>query len=175
VEKIMNLIPSFQVDHTKIVPGVYVSRKDEIGGSFATTFDVRMKRPNLEPAIHPNAMHTIEHIVATFLRNDAQWRDRIVYWGPMGCLTGCYLIVKGDVKSEEITPLLIRAFSHAADFKGEVPGATAVNCGNFLLHDLPVAKYECALYRDILKNSPSYAYPSQERVATADGMVFYDS
>ena len=84
----MNLIASFQVDHTKIVPGIYESRVDEIGGDYATTFDIRMKAPNKEPAIHPNAMHTIEHVVATFLRNDEEWKDRIVYWGPMGCLTG---------------------------------------------------------------------------------------
>lgn len=102
----MNLIASFQVDHTKIVPGIYESRVDEIGGDYATTFDIRMKTPNKEPAIHPNAMHTIEHIVATFLRSDAEWKDRIVYWGPMGCLTGSYLIVKGRPKPQELQPLL---------------------------------------------------------------------
>ena len=105
----MDLIASFQVDHTKIVPGIYESRVDEIGGGFATTFDVRMKVPNGEPAVHPNAMHTIEHVVATFLRNDAEWKDRIVYWGPMGCLTGCYLIVKGRPKPQELQPLMLRA------------------------------------------------------------------
>ena len=105
----MDLIPSFQVDHTKLVPGIYVSRVDSIGNDFATTFDIRMKKPNLEPVIHPNAMHTIEHIVATFLRNDKEWKDRIVYWGPMGCLTGSYLIVKGKPKPQELLPSELQA------------------------------------------------------------------
>ena len=126
----MDLIPSFQVDHTLIVPGIYVSRTDTIGGDYATTFDVRMKRPNAEPAVHPNALHTIEHVVATFLRNDAEWKDRIVYWGPMGCLTGNYLIVKGRPAPQELYPLIVRAFEYLRDYDGEVPGATAVNCGN---------------------------------------------
>jgi S-ribosylhomocysteine lyase len=171
----MNLIPSFQVDHTKIVPGIYVSRVDEIGTSFATTFDVRMKRPNLEPAIHPNAMHTIEHIVATFLRNDVEWRDRIVYWGPMGCLTGCYLIVKGRPSPQEIAPLLLRAFLYAASYEGDVPGATAVNCGNYLLHDLQIAKYESKLFADILADGASFEYPQKERIETKEGLKFFDS
>jgi len=171
----MNLIPSFQVDHTKIVPGIYVSRVDEIGSSFVTTFDVRMKRPNVEPAVHPNAMHTIEHIVATYLRNDAQWRDRIVYWGPMGCLTGCYLIVKGRPEPQEIAKLLKRAFSFAAAYEGEVPGATAVNCGNYLLHDLQIAKYESARYADILADGAAFEYPQKERIETKEGLKFFDS
>ena len=138
----MDLIPSFQVDHTLIVPGIYVSRTDTIGGDYATTFDVRMKRPNAEPAVHPNALHTIEHVVATFLRNDAEWKDRIVYWGPMGCLTGNYLIVKGRPAPQELYPLIVRAFEYLRDYDGEVPGATAVNCGNYILHDLNMAKWE---------------------------------
>ncbi len=171
----MNLIPSFQVDHTQIVPGIYVSRTDEIGGDFATTFDVRMKRPNAEPAVHPNALHTIEHIIATFLRNDAEWKDRIVYWGPMGCLTGNYLIVKGRPKPEELYPLVLRAFEHLRDYDGPVPGATAVNCGNALLHDLPMAKWEAAQFVERLKAAPSFAYPVAERIVTDTGAVFYDS
>ena len=170
----MNLIASFQVDHTKIVPGIYESRVDEIGGDCATTFDIRMKTPNKEPAIHPNAMHTIEHVVATFLRNDAEWKDRIVYWGPMGCLTGCYLIVKGRPKSQELQPLLLRAFEYLAAYEGEVPGATPLNCVNYLLHDLPMAKWEAARYAEILKNGACYDYPVSERLVTKDG-VFYDS
>lgn len=169
------LIPSFQVDHTKIVPGIYISRTDSIEGGYATTFDVRMKTPNKEPAIHPNAMHTIEHIVATFLRSDDEWKDRIVYWGPMGCLTGCYLIVKGRPSPQEIAPLLLRAFEHCAAYEGEVPGATAVNCGNYLLHDLQMAKWEAARYVDILKNRPSYDYPQAERIQTETGRTFFDS
>ena len=169
------LIPSFQVDHTRIVPGIYVSRVDSIGGDYATTFDVRMKIPNREPAVHPNAMHTIEHIVATFLRNDPEWKDRIVYWGPMGCLTGCYLIVKGRPSPQEIAPLVRRAYAHCADYAGEVPGATAVNCGNFLLHDLPMAKWEAARYVRLLEERPCYDYPQAERVRTATGRTFFDS
>ena len=170
----MDLIPSFQVDHTKIVPGIYESRVDAIGGDFATTFDIRMKTPNQEPAIHPNAMHTIEHVVATFLRNDAEWKDRIVYWGPMGCLTGCYLIVKGRPKPEELQPLLLKAFEYLAAYEGEVPGATAVNCGNYLLHDLTMAKWEAKRYVEVLRDRPCYVYPVAERLVTKDG-TFFDS
>ena len=171
----MNLIPSFQVDHTRIVPGIYVSRVDGIGGDFATTFDVRMKRPNAEPAVHPNALHTIEHVVATYLRNDPEWKDRIVYWGPMGCLTGNYLIVKGRPKPAEIAPLVIAAFEYLRDYEGEVPGATAVNCGNYILHDLAMAKWEAARFVEILKTRPSYDYPTAQRLVTAKGETFYDS
>ena len=171
----MNLIPSFQVDHTLIVPGIYVSRVDAIGGDYATTFDIRMKTPNKEPAIHTNAMHTIEHIVATFLRNDAEWKDRIVYWGPMGCLTGCYLIVKGRPAPKEIAPLILRAFEHCAAYEGEVPGATPVNCGNYLLHDLPMAKWEATRYVERLKARPSYEYPQTNRLVTDQGKTFFDS
>lgn len=171
----MKLIPSFQVDHTKILPGIYESRLDTLGDGYITTFDVRMKRPNVEPAIHPNAMHTIEHIVATYLRSDPEWADRIIYWGPMGCLTGCYLIVKGHPTPEEICPLLIAAFTHCATYEGEVPGATAVNCGNYLLHDLNMARYESAAYVRILTESPCFTYPVEKRVVTDDGKTFFDS
>ncbi len=168
------LIASFQVDHTKIVPGIYESRKDDVGGDIVSTYDIRMKIPNGEPAIHPNAMHTIEHVVATFLRNDPEWKDRIVYWGPMGCLTGCYLIVKGNPKPQELQPLMLRAFEHLRDYEGAVPGATPVNCGNYLLHDLPMAKWEAAKYVEILKRHPCYEYEKTERLATSAG-TFYDS
>ena len=171
----MELIASFQVDHTKIRPGIYVSRIDILGAEKATTFDVRMKHPNTEPAIHPNALHTIEHFIATFLRNDPEWKERIIYWGPMGCLTGNYLIVKGTPTPQEIAPLLIRAFEALSVYDGEVPGATAVNCGNYLLHDLQIARYEAARYVDILKNSPCYEYPVTERLTTKKGNTFYDA
>ena len=171
----MNLIASFQVDHTKIVPGIYESRVDEIGGDYATTFDIRMKVPNKEPAIHPNAMHTIEHVVATFLRNDAEWKDRIVYWGPMGCLTGNYLIVKGRPTPQVVYPLVLRAFEHMRDYEGEVPGATPVNCGNYILHDLAMAKWEAARFVEALKKSPCFEYPVANRIKTDAGAVFYDS
>ena len=149
------LIASFQVDHTRIGYGIFVSRRDVVNGAYITTFDVRMKRPNVEPAIHPNAMHTIEHIVATYLRN-SKFKDHVVYWGPMGCLTGCYLIVKGRPTCEEILPLMIRAFEFCALYEGEVPGAAPVQCGNYLLHDLPMAKYEARLFAQILKTTRSH-------------------
>ena len=171
----MDLIPSFQVDHTKIKPGIYESRLDKLGDEFATTFDIRMKYPNTEPAIHPNAMHTIEHVIATFLRNDEEWKDRIIYWGPMGCLTGSYLIVKGHPTPEEIYPLMLRAFEHLKDFEGDVPGATPLNCGNYLLHDLQMAKWEAAQYFTRLKEDPCFTYPTTERITTDQGKTFYDS
>ena len=171
----METIASFQVDHTRIVPGIYVSRVDAVGGDFVTTFDVRMKRPNAEPAVMPNALHTIEHVVATFVRNDAEWKDRIVYWGPMGCLTGNYLLVKGRVTSREIFPLVLRAFEFLRDFEGPVPGATAVNCGNWQLHDLAMAKWEAARFVEMLKTSPSFDYPTTERATTERGDTFYDA
>lgn len=171
----MDLIPSFQVDHNKIVAGIYESRVDTLGDEFATTFDIRMKRPNAEPAIHPNAMHTIEHIIATFLRNDDEWKERIIYWGPMGCLTGCYLIVKGRPTPQEILPLLIRAFDFCAEYDDVVPGANPQNCGNYILHDLAMARYEARLFADVLKTNPCFEYPTAQRIQTEKGQVFYDS
>ncbi|MGN0853098.1 MAG: S-ribosylhomocysteine lyase [Kiritimatiellia bacterium] len=171
----MELIASFQVDHTLIVPGIYVSRTDEIGGDHATTFDIRMKYPNAEPAVHPNALHTIEHVVATFLRNDPEWKSRIVYWGPMGCLTGNYLIVKGRPTPQEIHPLMLRAFRYLRDYDGPVPGATKANCGNCILHDLQMAKWEAAQFVSRLENSPCFEYPVAPRVLTGEGLVFHDS
>lgn len=171
----MEKIASFSVDHTKIVPGIYVSRVDEVGGSFATTFDVRMKHPNIEPAIHANAMHTIEHIVATYLRNDEEWKDRIIYWGPMGCMTGCYLIVKGTPTSAEILPLVLRAFEYCAAYDDVVPGADAQSCGNYIFHDLNMARYEAARYVEILKDNPGLEYPVTERITTEKGLTFFDS
>ncbi len=171
----MELIASFQVDHTKIIPGIYVSRVDDVGSEKVTTFDIRMKRPNSEPALHPNAIHTIEHIVATYLRNDPTWKDRIVYFGPMGCLTGNYLIVKGELKPQEIYPLVVAAFESLRDWQGDVPGATLVNCGNYLLHDLRIAKFEAARFVEALKSAPSFEYPVAERISTEAGAIFYDS
>lgn len=171
----MELIASFQVDHTRIVPGIYVSRVDAVGGDRVTTFDVRMKRPNVEPAIHPNAIHTIEHIVATYLRSDPEWKDRIVYWGPMGCLTGNYLIVKGSPSPQEILPLVLAAFRHCRDFEGEVPGTTPETCGNYRLHDLAMAKWESARYVELLEREPCFEYPTAERTLVDDGREFYDS
>lgn len=167
------LIASFQVDHTRIRPGIYVSRCDIAGGFYITTFDVRMKRPNVEPAVHPNAMHTIEHIVATYLRN-SEFKDHVVYWGPMGCLTGFYFITATAEKigPKDIEPLIRAAFRYQASFKGEVPGATAVNCGNYLLHDLAMAKFEAKTF---LARPWAFSYPKARRVRTAGGKTFFDA
>lgn len=144
----MEKIPSFTIDHTRLLRGIYVSRKDQIGGEVVTTFDIRMKEPNREPALHPGALHTIEHLAATYLRNDPEWKDRIVYWGPMGCLTGNYLLLRGDYTSADIVPLMQRTFEFVAQFEGDIPGAAARDCGNWLLHDLPMARWEAHKYLD---------------------------
>lgn len=142
----MKKIPSFTVDHLRLKRGVYVSRKDIAGGETITTFDVRMKEPNREPALSPSAIHTIEHLAATFLRNHPVWASRIIYWGPMGCLTGNYLIVKGDLTSADILPLVMETFEFVASYSGDVPGASARDCGNYLLMNLPEAQYEAKKY-----------------------------
>ena len=142
----MEKIPSFTINHERLLRGIYVSRKDSIGGDTVTTFDIRMKEPNREPALHPGALHTIEHLAATYLRNDPEWKDSIVYWGPMGCLTGNYLLMKGDLKPADIIELMKRTFRFVAEFEGEVPGAAAKDCGNYLLHDLPMARWEARKY-----------------------------
>ena len=166
------LIASFQVDHTRIVPGIYVSRRDMVGGKCVTTFDIRMKRPNVEPAVHPNAMHTIEHVVATYLRNSS-FKDHVVYWGPMGCLTGCYFITATDdpIGPEAITTLIRAAFASLVKWRGAVPGATAVNCGNWQLHDLAMAKYEA---KDFLAREWKFDYPKARRVRVG-GKTVYDA
>lgn len=142
----MNKIPSFTIDHIHLLRGIYVSRKDEVGGSVVTTFDIRMKEPNREPALGQGALHTIEHLAATYLRNEPHWQDQIVYWGPMGCLTGNYLLMKGDLQPQDIVELMKDTFRFIADYEGEVPGAAPQDCGNYLLHDLPMAKWESAKY-----------------------------
>ena len=144
----MKTIPSFTINHERLLRGIYVSRKDEVGGEVVTTFDIRMKAPNREPALHPGALHTIEHLAATYLRNDPEWAGRIVYWGPMGCLTGNYLLVKGDLEPKDIIELMRRTFAFIADFDGDVPGAAPRDCGNYLLHDLPMARLEARKYLD---------------------------
>ncbi len=142
----MKKIPSFTIDHTRLNRGIYVSRKDFVADEVITTFDVRMKLPNREPALHQGAIHTIEHLAATFLRNHPVWKDRIVYWGPMGCLTGNYLIVKGGLTSRDILPLMQETFQFIANYEGEIPGATERDCGNYILQDLAMARYEAKKY-----------------------------
>ena len=149
----MKTIPSFTIDHLRLKRGIYVSRKDTVGGETITTFDIRMKEPNREPALGQGALHTIEHLAATYLRNHKDWADKIVYWGPMGCLTGNYLLMRGDLKSRDIVELMKETFRFIAEFEGEIPGAAPKDCGNWLLHDLPMAKWEAAKYlNEILEN-----------------------
>lgn len=149
----MKKIPSFTIDHLRLKPGIYVSRRDEIGGETVTTFDIRMKLPNREPVIGQGAIHTIEHLAATFLRNHPLWANQVIYWGPMGCLTGNYLIMKGNLTPSEILPLMIETFEFVAEYKDDVPGTTARDCGTYLLHDLPMARYEARKYLEILHNA----------------------
>jgi len=174
----MELIQSFSVDHTLIIPGIFVSREDNVGGDTVTTYDIRLKRPNREPVIDVAAMHSLEHIIATFLRNDPDWKDEIIYWGPMGCLTGFYLILKGSHSPQEIYDLLLRAFRSVED-TDEVPGATAVNCGHYLMHNLGMAKWyadEFAEYLEANRDNPAiFEYPKTERLVTDGGQQFYDS
>ncbi|CCO23091.1 S-ribosylhomocysteine lyase [Maridesulfovibrio hydrothermalis] len=142
----MKRIESFQIDHTQLKRGIYVSRKDSVGNETITTFDLRMKEPDKEPALDCAAAHTLEHIGATFLRNHNAFSEKIIYFGPMGCLTGFYLLLKGDFNSKDIVPLIQELFIFAADFEGDVPGASAVECGNHTLMDLPAAKSEAKKY-----------------------------
>jgi S-ribosylhomocysteine lyase len=142
----MKKIPSFTIDHLTLDRGLYVSRKDSVGDEIVTTFDIRLKAPNREPAMDPAAMHTIEHLAATILRNHPVWAERVIYWGPMGCLTGCYFIVKGDVQPEDIRPLMREVFAQIADFEGEIPGSSPKECGNWAFHDLPLARQEAGIF-----------------------------
>lgn len=149
----MEKIASFQINHLKLKRGIYVSRKDKVGGEEVTTFDIRMKEPNREPALHNGAIHTIEHLAATYLRNDEEWKDKIIYWGPMGCLTGNYLLLRGDWDSKDIVDLMKKTFEFVASFEGDIPGAEAKDCGNYLLHDLPMARLESKKYlEEVLYN-----------------------
>ena len=150
----MKKIASFTINHTKLLRGIYVSRKDQLeGGGVVTTFDIRMKVPNKEPAVSVSALHTLEHLAATFLRNHPVWGPKIVYWGPMGCCTGNYLLVQGDLESRDIVPLMQETFKFIAEYDGDIPGATARDCGNYILHNLPMAKWEARKYLiEVLNN-----------------------
>lgn len=144
----MEKIASFTIDHLKLVPGVYVSRKDTIGREVITTFDLRMTSPNDEPVMNTAEVHTIEHLAATFLRNHPVYGDKTIYFGPMGCRTGFYLLLAGDLTSKEIVPLIIEMFEFIRDFKDEVPGASPKDCGNYLDMNLPMANYLAKRYLD---------------------------
>ena len=174
----MELIQSFSVDHTRIIPGIFTSRVDTVGSDTVTTYDIRMKKPNVEPAIDAAAMHSLEHLIATFLRNDPEWKDEVIYWGPMGCLTGFYLILKGNRAPQELYGLLLAAFKSVSEAQ-EVPGAAPVNCGNYLMHNLGMAKWYAAELAAYLEENAGRAeifeYPKTGRLITDDGQQFYDS
>lgn len=137
----MEKIASFTINHLTLEPGIYVSRKDHIGSEVITTFDIRMTRPNFEPVMNTAEIHTIEHLGATFLRNNDEYKDRVVYFGPMGCRTGFYLILAGDLESKDIVGLVTQMYEFIKNFEGDVPGAAARDCGNYLDMNLPMAKY----------------------------------
>jgi len=136
----MEKITSFTIDHLRLLPGVYVSRKDHAGDAVVTTFDIRMTRPNFEPVMNTAEVHTMEHLGATFLRNDPEFKDRVLYFGHMGCRTGFYLLLAGDYESRDIAPLMTRMFTFMRDFEGDVPGAAPKDCGNYLDMNLPMTK-----------------------------------
>ena len=142
----MEKITSFTIDHIKLVPGVYVSRVDYVAGHPITTFDLRMTSPNDEPVMNTAEMHTVEHLAATFLRNHAEYKDKTIYFGPMGCRTGFYLLLAGEYESKDIIPLMKEMFDFIAKFEGEVPGASAKDCGNYLDMNLPMARYIAKKY-----------------------------
>ena len=150
----MEKIASFKINHLTLSRGIFVSRKDHTpSGDVITTFDIRMKEPNREPALHGATLHTIEHLAATYLRNNQQWRDRIIYWGPMGCHTGNYLLISGDYDSSDIIQLMRDTFEFIAYFDDDIPGATSRDCGNFLYNDLPDARLEAEKFlKEILEN-----------------------
>ncbi len=137
----MEKIASFQVNHLNLLPGVYVSRKDNVNGGIVTTFDIRMTRPNFEPVMNTAEIHTIEHLAATYLRNHDDYKDKVIYFGPMGCRTGFYLILSGDYESKDIIPLLTEMYEFMSEYNDEVPGACARDCGNYLDMNLPMARY----------------------------------
>ncbi|MDD5921662.1 MAG: S-ribosylhomocysteine lyase [Eubacteriales bacterium] len=158
----MEKITSFTINHLKLLSGVYVSRVDHYGDAAVTTYDLRMTAPNREPVMNTAELHTIEHLGATFLRNDPEFQDRIVYFGPMGCRTGCYMLIAGEYSSREILPLVIRMFKFIRDFEGDVPGAAPKDCGNYLDQNLGMAKYLAKRYLAVLEN------------ITADRLVYPD-
>ena len=149
----MEKIASFKIDHLRLKPGVYVSRKDKFGNTVLTTFDLRYKEPNKEPVLDQPALHTIEHLCATFLRSHEKWESKVVYFGPMGCRTGFYVILKGDYNSSDIIHLLKEMFEWIDEFDGDIPGASAAECGNWREQNLDMAKLESRKYAALLKKA----------------------
>ena len=148
----MEKIASFTIDHLKLQPGLYVYRRDWVGSETVTTFDLRLTSPNEEPVMNTAEVHTIEHLAATYLRNDPVWKDRVLYFGPMGCRTGFYLLLCGALTSREVLPLVLDCFRFIRDFRGNVPGACAKDCGNYLDMNLPMANYWGEKYAALLEN-----------------------
>lgn len=149
----MEKIASFTIDHLRLRPGLYVSRKDRIGAETVTTFDLRITAPNIEPVMNTAEVHAMEHLGATYLRNDPVWKDRVVYFGPMGCRTGFYLLLSGDLESEDVLPLVADTFRFIRDFSGEIPGASAKDCGNYLDMNLPMAQFYARRYVSVLETA----------------------
>ena len=161
----MEKITSFTIDHIKLVPGLYVSRKDKAGEATVTTFDIRMTSPNDEPVMDTAPLHTIEHLGATFLRNHPTFKDKVLYYGPMGCRTGFYLLLTGDFFSKDILPLMKEMHNFIADYQGEIPGADPKDCGNYLDLNLNMANYYAKKYsQEVLENIQEHQlnYPSGE-------------
>ena len=146
-------IASFTVDHIKLLPGLYVSRKDKVGAETVTTFDLRLTKPNEEPVLNTAEVHTIEHLGATYLRNEPTWKDKVLYFGPMGCRTGFYLLLAGDYSSRDVLALVTECFRFIRDYRDAVPGASPKDCGNYLDMNLPMANYWGAKYVGVLENA----------------------
>lgn len=159
----MEKITSFTVDHIRLQPGLYVSRKDKVGSETVTTFDLRVTSPNDEPVMNTAEVHTIEHLAATYLRNEPKWKEKVLYFGPMGCRTGFYLLLAGDYCAEDVVSLVRDCFRFIAEYDGEVPGACAKDCGNYLDMNLPMANYWGKRYSDLLKHidSSRLEYPGE--------------
>lgn len=149
----MEKITSFTIDHLRLLPGLYVSRKDRVGAEIVTTFDLRLTRPNFEPVMNTAEVHTIEHLAATYLRNDPLWKDRVLYFGPMGCRTGFYLLMAGDLSPRDVLDLVRNCFAFIGSYQAEVPGACAKDCGNYLDMNLPMANYWGKKYAALLETA----------------------
>lgn len=160
----MEKITSFTIDHLNLLPGLYVSRKDRVGQEIVTTFDLRLTRPNFEPVMNTAEVHTMEHLAATYLRNEPQWKEKVLYFGPMGCRTGFYLLLAGDYDSRQVLPLVRGCFQFIRDYRDAVPGASARDCGNYLDMNLPMANYYADRYAALMENPDSsrLVYPQGE-------------
>lgn len=157
----MEKITSFTIDHIRLQPGLYVSRQDKVGPETVTTFDLRLTSPNEEPVMNTAEMHTIEHLAATYLRNESSWKEKVLYFGPMGCRTGFYLLLAGEYTPDDVRELIVNCFDFIGDFQGEVPGASPKDCGNYLDMNLPMANYWGKKYSNLLKvaDETRFVYP----------------